>query len=321
MATLARSAPILHQLSESERRNPPPWPIMSPRPGQALWPWNLAWYCSTDPQPSGGAVPPSGAFAAAIAASAVAGSQLHERPKCIFGWSPAGFAPETAGARRMTEETADMHLRTGYDYGWANASSGAEAYDYQDATRGDRLSSQCLTTQFPNECFNFILTTPPLFDTPYPFHFTLVHNQLSDLFSPCIAFAIRLSWKMLCLNSHFSPSPCFWCLILLLFLFFNFRCLFFCVNKARKLHRYFSFIGLVEPRFDFLNRHYLKFSSVLNPSNLVTVCKATAVDWCLLNNNLNWWSTCRAGQCFVGFFSLDRKLGMTWHCLSPWLGS
>ena len=66
---------------------------------------NFGLVLATDPQPSGGAVPPSGAFAAAIAASAVVGSQLHERPKCIFGRSPAGFAPETAGARRMTEET------------------------------------------------------------------------------------------------------------------------------------------------------------------------------------------------------------------------
>ena len=64
---------------------------------------NLAWYClagASDPQPSGGAVPPSGAFAAATAASAVAGSQLHERPKCVFG----RFAPETAGAGWIDKE-------------------------------------------------------------------------------------------------------------------------------------------------------------------------------------------------------------------------
>ena len=101
---------------------------------------NLAWYClagASDPQPSGGAVPPSGAFAAATAASAVAGSQLHERPKCVFG----RFAPETAGAGWIDKEayTEQPICTCGLDtvMVWANASSGAEAYDYQDATRGD----------------------------------------------------------------------------------------------------------------------------------------------------------------------------------------
>jgi len=79
---------------------------------------------------TGGAVPPSEALATATAA---AGSHLHERPKYVFGQAPSG-----------TDRVYDG--QSGYDdgaYAHANAtpvaiasSSGADAYAYQDATRG-----------------------------------------------------------------------------------------------------------------------------------------------------------------------------------------
>ena len=82
---------------------------------------------------TGGAVPPS----EALAASAAAGSQLHERPKYVFGQSHAGDVAETAAGG---EEGAysEQYLQTGYDYeAYAHANTpGAEAYGYQDATRG-----------------------------------------------------------------------------------------------------------------------------------------------------------------------------------------
>jgi len=86
---------------------------------------------------TGGAAPPSEVLATATAA---AGSQLHERPKYVFGQAPAGS--DAAGADRV------YNGQTGYDDGaYAHAyatpvatayasSPGADAYAYQDATRG-----------------------------------------------------------------------------------------------------------------------------------------------------------------------------------------
>ena len=88
---------------------------------------NLARYGSADagdPQLSTvtGAVLPSEALSAAT-------GSLHERPKYVFGLSRRG---------RRIQRTVSY----GYDYeAYANANTpGAEAYGYQDATRGGYLT-------------------------------------------------------------------------------------------------------------------------------------------------------------------------------------